>query len=168
MFIANDTLTSSPNVGPDEREMNNRIESPPPVIYYPPVPTKSLADDIFDDAEENYVKPNKTVSTGDNEQSNKSVDDENNSLVECEDWDREIEMTLPRYLILKPKNTDGDRMTFVNELQQLISSYPPAAQAHTISATYKSVVFDTVAKPINCKATVVSTIEEGQFEDADF
>ena len=132
------------------------------MIYQPPLPFNG---DIFDDAEEVSEMVAKDSSSGvDVSGSNTTC---SNISDEHEDWDKEIEQSWQPYPITRRKCADDGKTTLVDEIQQLISSYPPAAQACTGSAAYKSVVFDNLDEPIRETDAVVFASEEGQFDDAD-
>lgn len=137
----------------------------PPVIYQPPLPISSFDGDVFDDADESDAK---RIAADSNEHMNDSNIDEKNMLDEYEDWDKEIEQSLHPYPVTKKNHPDYSRVTLINELQQLICSYPPATQALTESAAYKSVVFNNLGQPVGNSSSVVIASEEGQFDDADF
>ena len=91
------------------------------------------------------------------------------SLETAEDWDKEMQDSTAYKIVLDTfKQRSHNKVYFQNKLQNLLYSYPPASQAFSKTANYKSPVYQcSPPPPGDVQDLCTSALQVGQFDDAD-
>lgn len=133
--------------------------------------SKDIYSEMFEDADD-IMSQNESYCQSE-EIKQATLDSQNSicsdSLETAEDWDKEMQDSTAYKIVLDTfKQRSHNKVYFQNKLQNLLYSYPPASQAFSKTANYKSPIYHcSPPPPGDVHDPCTSALQVGQFDDAD-